>query len=64
MSADTTDVSAIIDAELDRNGVSVVRVSDGHVFTFTLAALHQLAASAEAKGSERVMLFVQRGPVN
>jgi hypothetical protein len=57
-------VNDIIDAHLEKNGVAVSSVKDGHVFKFTLSALRQLVANAEAKQTDRVVLFVQRGAVN
>ncbi len=52
------DIAEVVDAQLDAHGVSAVTVSDGTVFTFTLATLEQLVKAAQATG--RAIVFVQR----
>jgi hypothetical protein len=54
-------VADVIDAQIQQQGVSVIRVSDGHVFTFTLETLEALTERAREAG--KVVLFVQTGAV-
>lgn len=56
---DDTTITDIIDAQLKSQGVSCIRVTDGHVFTFTVDALEQMLEKARAMG--KVVVFVQHG---
>lgn len=49
-------ISDLIDAQIREQGVSVIRVNDGHVFTFTEALLEELLKLARIKGE--VILFI------
>ena len=57
-----SDVTDIIDAQIEAQGVSCLKVDDGHVLTFTKEMLEQLLSRAEKSG--RVVLFIQHGALN
>lgn len=46
---------------LERDGVAVTSVSDGHVFAFTLESLERLVEDAKA-GDGRCIVFVRSAP--
>lgn len=49
-------ITDIIDEQVKATGISVVRVDDGHVFTFSEALLEQMLNLARIKGE--VVLFI------
>lgn len=54
-----TYLTDLVDEQLRQQGISAIRVSDGHVFTFTLETLERLLEAAEEDG--KVVIFVKRG---
>ncbi len=57
-----SDVNELIEAQIQSQGVSAIKVSDGHVFTFTLETLQRMVEQAQATG--RVVVFVKHGAVS
>lgn len=55
------EVNELIDDQVERQGVSCIRVSDGHVMTFTREMLEKLLARALESGTGRVIVFVKHG---
>lgn len=54
-----SDLAELINDQLEQQGVSVIRVSDGHVLTFTAETLARLQEAAKKTG--RVVVFVKHG---
>ncbi len=57
--SDDADISDLMEAQLQHQGVGCVRVSDGHVFTFTSATLEAMVEKARESG--KVIVFVRTG---
>ena len=58
---DYANAMAILEAGCHQNGVASINFSDSEVLMISLEKLRELLASAEAKGQDRVMIFIQRG---
>jgi len=58
---DGTDVMSIIDAQLMSQGISVIKVSNGHVYTFTTRLLEQLLEKSKNSNEQKVIVFVKTG---
>lgn len=52
-------IADVVDAQIEQQGTSVIRVDDGHVFTFTEATLRVLLEQSKAAG--KVLVFVKHG---
>lgn len=55
-------VAAMVDLQIQNQGVSCVKAKDGHVFTFTTSVLEYLLKAAKAHPTGRAILFVKTGP--
>ncbi len=51
------DLSELVEAQIESQGVSCLSATDGHVLTFTLELLERLVARARESG--RVIVFVK-----
>lgn len=58
---DGTDIMDVIDAQLMSQGVSCIKVSDGHVYTFTTRLLEQLLEKSKSSNEQKVVVFVKTG---
>lgn len=60
--ADVRDGLAVMQQQVATNGISMLRVDDGHVMVVTTEVLRRLLAAAEASGKAEVVVFVKHGP--
>lgn len=56
---DSTNIGEYINELSDQKGIAVMTVDDGHVFVITKETLQSLLAQAEAKQTNKVVLFVK-----
>lgn len=55
-----SDITNVFDAQIDFQGVGAIKVSDGEVFMFPVEMLRKLIEVAEAKQSDKVVVFIKR----
>ncbi len=56
-----SDISEVIDDQIEQQGTASIQVKDGEVFVFTRETLEALLARALESGTGRVAVFVRRG---
>ncbi len=64
MDAADIDLKAILQNQLDTQGVGCITVKDGQVFAFTKAVLERLLVNANSNADGLVVVFVKRDAGN
>lgn len=63
MSDDGGKAGAILETQMDSQGVGCIRVKDGQVFLFSERTLQNLLEQAKASPEKKALVFVKAGPL-